>query len=388
MPFLLLQLDSRPFVLLNGMYYPLSWNAGMFLKIRQRASHVIVTSNAITYFRHDKLNDLPSSGWNMLSCMQNDNSLCLHSSELDLFNSKSVQEPYIYSDSIKQQYPLVNDVCFKNTGGSIVNSSVYTVSMCDVIDARAQFVLVEHPDKRCMFYKTDSTSLVEYALLACVCLFAVATLAKHAVLLVTVDAAKPKVTSVANPLAQFIPQSIRKYFQVSILHIGLSIYLVVSVLGDLHNIATQSEYLLVLYLVVYILWDCVFCVWKMAVNQKEELKQINVMVVLLIMSCLRLYHTFQNVFHMLLVVIFAIRTSCKVLLVMLLNSDCTQSTSKLVSCNVSLAYDVLTLYLILLCLNHTTDSAFDNQMMDSSILLVGLLLGSAVAFINKCKCNH
>jgi Kef-type K+ transport system membrane component KefB len=131
----------------------------------------------------------------------------------------------------------------------------------------------------------------------------------------------------------------------------------------------------------------VFCVFKMTGHQKEELKQINVMVVLLLMCCLRLYHTFQNAFHVFLVVIFAIRTSCKVLLVMILNSDPMQSTNKLLSCNVSLAYDVLTLYLLLFCLNFTTESAFDNQLMNSSILLIGLQLGTVVAFINKCRCQ-
>ena len=388
MPFLLLQLDSKPFVVLNGLFSPLSWNTGLLLNIRLRTSHVLLTSNAITYFRHDKLNDLSSSGWNSLSCIQNDNSLCLHSRELDFFNSKEVQKPYIYPDSITKQYPLVNDVCLKNSGSVIVNSSMYTASMCDLIDARAQFVLVEKTDKRCMFFKTDSTSLFEYACLACVCLYAVATLARHAVLLIKADEVHGSDTKVANPMIQFIPSAIRKYCQVSILHVALSLFLVLSVLLNMPNIATQSEYWLVLYLGVYVLWDCAFCVWKMTVGQRQELKQINVMVVLLILCCLRLYHTFQNAFHVFLVVIFAIRTSCKVFLIMLLNSDRMQSTNKLVFCNVSLGYDVLTLYLLLLCLNHTTESVFDNQMMNSSILLIGLLLGTVVAFINKCKCNH
>ena len=387
MPFLLLKFDSKPFVVLNGWNSPLSWNAGYFLKIRLQTSHVLLTNNAITYFRHDKLNDLSSNGWNSFGCIQNDNSLCLHSPELDMFNSETVQKPYIYSDMITQQYPLIKDVCMKNSGSVIVNSSMYTVSMCDLIDGRAQFVLVEQPDNRCMFYKTDSTSLVEYACLACVCLYAVATLARHAVLLVKVNEVHDNDTKVANPIIQFIPHALRKYCQVCILHVGLGLFLLVSVFLDLPNIATQSEYLLVWYLNVYVVWDCVFCVWKMSVRQKEELKQINVMVVLLIMCCLRLYHTFQNAFHVFLVVIFAIRTWCKVLLVMLLNSDPTQSTNKLLSCNVSLAYDVLTLYLLLLCLNFTTESVFENQLMNSSILLIGLQLGTVVAFINKCKCQ-
>jgi hypothetical protein len=388
MPFLLLQLDSKPFVKLNGLYSHLSWNAGLFLKIRLQTSHVLLTNNAITYFRHDKLNNLSSNGWNALSCVQNDNSLCLHSPELDMFNSKMVQKPYIYSDVITQQYPLMKDVCLKNSGSVIVNSSMYTVSMCDLIDGRAQFVLVEHPDQRCMFYKTDSTSLVEYACLACVCLYAVATLARHAVLLVKVHEVHDNDTKVANPIIQFIPHAIRKYCQVCILHVGLSLFLLVSVLLDMPNIATQSEYLLVWYLNVYVLWDCVFCVWKMTVDQKDELKQINVMAVLLIMCCLRLYHTFQNAFHVFLVVIFAIRTSCKVLLVMFMNSDPVHSTNKLLSCNVSLAYDVLTLYLLLYCINFTTESVFDNQLTNSSILLIGVQLGTVIAFINKCKCQQ
>jgi hypothetical protein len=387
MPFLLLQLNSRPFVVLNGLNAPVSWNSGLFLKIRRQTSHMLVTGNAITYFRHDKLNDLLSNGWSNVTCFQNDNSLCLHSPELDMFNSETVQKPYLYPDSVTQQYPLVKDVCLKNSGSMIVNSSMYTVSMCDLIDARAQFVLVEQPDNRRMFYRTDSTSLVEYACLACVCLYAVATLARHAVLLVKANEVHDNDTKVANPILQFIPHTLRKYCQVCVLHIGLSLFLLVSVILDLPNIATQSEYLLAWYLNVYVLWDCVFCVWKMSVHERKELKQINVMVVLLIMCCLRLYHTFQNAFHVLLVVIFAIRTSCKVLLVMLLNSDRVQSTNKLLSCNVSLVYDVLTLYLLLLCLNFTTESVFDSQLMNSTILLIGFQLGTVVAFIHKCKCH-
>jgi len=63
MPFLLLQPDSKPFVLLNGASAPLSWNTGLFLKVRLRASHMLLTSNAVTYFRNDKLNDLRAAGW-------------------------------------------------------------------------------------------------------------------------------------------------------------------------------------------------------------------------------------------------------------------------------------------------------------------------------------
>ena len=383
MPFLLLQFESKPFVVLNGLNSPLPWNAGLLLNIRLRTSHVLLTSNAITYFRHDRLNDLSANGWNSLSCVQNDNSLCLHSPELDLFNSKTVQKPYIYPDSVTQQYPLVNDVCLKNSGSLIVNSSMYTVSMCDLIDARAQFVLVEQPDKRCMFYKADYTSLAEYACLACVCLYAVATLARHAVLLVKADEVHNSDTKVANPMIQFIPNALRKYCQVCILHVGLSLFLVVSVLLDLSNIATQSEYLLVWYLNVYVLWDCVFCVWKMIGTQKEELKQINVMVVLLMMCCLRLYHTFQNVFHELLVVMFAIRTWCKLLIVLLINANPAEPAQTLFAYNLWVLYDVVTLYLLLLCLNHTTEDDFHSRMVNSSILLIAMQLGGVVAILHK-----
>jgi len=389
MPFLLLQPDSKPFVLLNGASAPLSWNTGLFLKVRLRASHMLLTSNAVTYFRNDKVNDLASSGWNSLACVQNDDSLCRHSPLLDLFNSKTVQGPYIYADALRQQYPLVNDVCAKNSARRIINSSLYTVSMCDLIDARAQFVLVEDTDTRRIFFRADSTSFVQYVCLACVCLYAVATLAKHGVLLVKAPAAdetKTQVTAQAY-ISQFIPAALKKYMSMSVLHIGLSLYLVAEVLSALSGIATQSESWLAWYLAVYVLWDCVFCMWTLYFDPKEELKQVNVMVVLLIMCCLRLYHTFQNVFHVLFVVMFAIRTWCKVVLVMLVNSSRAASTGQLLNCNLSIAYDVLTLYLILLCLNRTTESAFDSQVMNGSILLIGIPLGAAIAFIHKSNCR-
>ncbi len=225
MPSLLLQPDAKPFVLLSRASAPLPWNTGLFLRVRLRASHMILTSGAVTYFRNDQLNDLASSGWSSLSCEQNDDSLCLHAPLLDLFNSRTVQEPYLYPDGLWQEYPRVSDVCAKRNGRHIVNGWLYTVSMCDLIDSRAQFVLVEHPDTRRVFFKADSTTLVQYAILACVCLYAVATLARHAVLVVKVaKAGEPEdtktKTNTTSHILQFIPGALKKYLRMSVLHVG------------------------------------------------------------------------------------------------------------------------------------------------------------------------
>ena len=68
MPFFLLQLDSKPFLRLSQGSVALPWNTGLFLDMRLRASHVVLTSNAISYFRNDKLNDLHTAGWQSFSC--------------------------------------------------------------------------------------------------------------------------------------------------------------------------------------------------------------------------------------------------------------------------------------------------------------------------------
>ena len=385
MPMMLLNLDAKPFVILNQFNLPLPWNAGLFLKVRLQASHTILTSSAITYFRNDPLNDLSSFGWTSFSCIQNDDSLCLHSPELDMFNTEYIQEPYIYSDALRQQYRFGTEVCSKNSARQVVNSSLYTVSMCDLIDTRAQFVLSETIDRRLMYMKNDSTSITEYALLACVCLYAVVTLAKHGILLIKADDKDQKEAKVTSPISQFIPQSILKYMRMSILHVALSLYIAVAVFIDIPSIATRSESWLAWYLCFHVLWDCVFCVWKLYHNLKEELKQINVMVVLLMLCCLQLYHTFQNVFHLLLTVMFAIRTSCKLMLVLLINASPTARVSKIFECNFSVAYDILTLYLLLLCMSFTTESEFHSQILHSSILVIGLQLGTVLALIHKCK---
>jgi len=383
MPLLLLQRDAKPFIVLNQQYAPLPWNTGLFLKIRLGASHTVLTSNAITYFRNDPLNDLASAGWQSFSCAQNDDSLCWHSPELDMFNTRVVEEPYTYSEVLRQKYRLGTEVCSKNTGRQL--GSMYTVSMCDLIDARAQFVLLESTDRQLMFLKTDSTSITEYALLAFVCLYAVATLAKHGILLVKADDHSEAKTQPVYRIAQFIPQYILKYMRMSILHVALSLYISLAVLLDMPSIATRNESWLAWYLVFYVFWDCVFSISKLSHNLKEELKQINVMVVLLMLCCLRLYHTFQNVFHVLLTGMFAIRTWCKLMLVLLINSNPQESQSRLLACNLSVIYDVITLYLILLCLNHTTEGDFHSQMLDSSILVIGFQLGSVIALIHRCR---
>jgi hypothetical protein len=382
MPFLLLQRDSKPFLVLNQFSTPLPWDTGMFLKIRLQASHIILTSNAITYFRNAPLSALPSHEWDSFGCMKSQDSLCLHSPELDMFNLKAVREPYVYSETLRKQYRFGADVCSKKSARQVVNGSQYTVSMCDLIDTGAQFVLSEGVDKRLMYVNPDSTSIVEYALLACVCLYAVATLAKHGILLIKTQETTGTHT---NPILQFIPQMMQRYLRMSVLHVVLSLYVAIAVLLDMPSIATRNEYWLAGYLVLYVLWDCVFSISKLTHNLKEELKQINVMVVLLMMCCLRLYHTFQNVFHVLLTGMFAIRTSCKLVIVLLMNSNINEPESKLLGCNLSVLYDVLTLYLILLCLNHTTESEFHSQVLDSSILAIGVQLGSVVALMHKCR---
>jgi len=384
MPFLLLQLDSRPFVRLKDDSLPLSWNTGRLLDIRRRASHVIVTSNYITYFRDDALNDLQAAGWHAFSCSYNDDSLCLHSAELDFFNAKVVQEPYVFGHSLRQQYAVGKDVCQRNSARQPVNTSRYTVSMCDLTDTRGQFVVLERPEKRVLFFKADSTSLLEYAMLALVCLYAVATLAKHAVLLIKAAKTDDKETDAKSPLPPFIA-TITKYMHISVLHVGLSLYLATAVLLDMPQVATRSEAWLAFYLLVYVVWDCVFCIFKLCYNFMEKLQQINVMVVLLILCFLRLFHTFQNVFHLLLTVLFSIRTWCKVVLVLLINSKALTEPTKLLECNISLMYDVVTLYAILACMNHTTESAFHSQMLHVSVLLVGVTVGAVIAMLHKCK---
>jgi hypothetical protein len=107
--------------------------------------------------------------------------------------------------------------------------------------------------------------------------------------------------------------------------------------------------------------------------------------VLLILCCLRLFHTFQNVFHLLLTVLFSIRTWCKVVLVALINARALQEPMKLLECNISLMYDVVTLYVVLACMNHTTESAFHSQMLHSTVLLVGVTAGALIAMLHKCK---
>ena len=388
MPFFLLQLDARPFVTLSQASLQLPWNTGLFLDIRLRASHVVLTSNAITYFRNDMLNDLRAAGWQSFSCRHSDDSLCLHSAELDFFSATSAQEPYVYTDALRRQYAVGRDVCQRNSARQPANGSRYTVSMCDLIDTRGQFVLLEHAEQRTMFFKADSTSLLEYVMLAIVCLYAVATLANHAILLIKTTKGEDKAQKEADaksPLSLFIPTRITKYMQVSVLHVGLSLYLATAVLLDMPQIATRSEAWLALYLVLYMLWDCVFCVAMLCYNFKEKLKQINVMVVLLILCCLRLFHTFQNVFHLLLTVLFSIRTWCKVVLVALINARAAHEPLKVLESNTSLMYDVVTLYALLACVNHTTQSAFHSQMLHATVLLVGVTAGALLAMLHKCR---
>jgi hypothetical protein len=302
-----------------------------------------------------------------------------------MFNSKLVEEPYVYSDALQQQYARGKDVCSNDNTREVVNGSRYTVSMCDLIDTRAQFVLVESRDTRFMYVRTDSTSVVEYAVLAFVCLYAVVTLANHGILLIKVAVVPDTTAKDATPVSKFIPHALLKYARISFLHVGLSLYIAMAVLLDMHNIATRGEAWLAFYLVFYVLWDCVFCISKLSHNLGEELKQVNAMVVLLMMCCLRLYHTFQNVFHELLVVMFAIRTCCKLLLVLLINANPAEPAQKLLAYNLSVIYDVLTLYLILRCLNHTTETDFHSRLVDSSILLIAMQLGGVVALIHKCR---
>ncbi len=43
--------------------------------------------------------------------------------------------------------------------------------------------------------------------------------------------------------------------------------------------------------------------------------------------------------------------------------------------------------MMMLGLNRSTESAFDSQLMNSNVLLIGIPLGTAVAFIHKANCR-
>lgn len=387
MPSALVQSNARPFVLLRDLRSPLSWNEGLFLKIRFRASHVLLSSHSVAHFSRDAVTDLPSRGWTSFTCMQSDDSLCRHSEQLDFFNSRLVQQPYVYGSILRRDYPLGMDVCAKNSGRQIVNSSLYTVSMCDMIDAGMQFVLVEHTDERKIFYKSDSTSIAEYALLALVCFYAVATLAKHGVLLIKSDAMQEKNANEKSATKTFIVEALSKYISVSLMHIAVIVCVFVLVITNMHRVATRSELYLAWYLIVYILWDAVFCLYRVWSRAQDQLKQINLMVVLLMLCCLRLYHTFQNVFHAVFIVMFSIRTCCKVVLVMTCNADSNESTNKLIMSNMSVMYDVITLYVILLCMNCAIDTVPDIYLHNISVLVVGVTIGSIIALMHRCRPN-
>ena len=48
-------------------------------------------------------------------------------------------------------------------------------------------------------------------------------------------------------------------------------------------------------------------------------------------------------------------------------------------------YDVVTLYAVLACMNHTTESAFHSQMLHITVLLVGVTAGALIAMLHKCR---
>jgi hypothetical protein len=256
-----------------------------------------------------------------------------------------------------------------------------------MIDAGMQFVLVEHADERKIFYKSDSTSIVEYAVLATVCFYAVATLAKHGVMLIKSDAMQEKNATQQNAPKMFIVEALSKYISVSLLHIAVIVCVFVLVITNMHLVATQSELYLAWYLVVYILWDAIFCLYRVWSRVRDQLKQINVMVVLLMLCCLRLYHTFQNVFHAVFTVMFSIRTCCKVVLVMTCNAGSNESSNKLIMSNLSVMYDVITLYVILLSMNCAIDTVPDIHLHNISVLLVGVSIGSIIALMHRCMPN-
>jgi len=372
MPIWVIQADKLPFVTVDTQPGPLPWDVGVFYKARLQHTFLHIANTAIVAHSKGTLRDLARQGWKATTCAQASGAaLCVRDASLDFFDAAGSTVPYVYSAELERAY--MPPVCASSTEGRLQTSTTttYSVSVCDLVQGHMHFVLEDRLGTATMWFKQDPTALWQVVLLAVTAIYAVTMLSLHLCELVQNE----------EPVAL---KPTTKY-ALAAAHAVLAVVLVANCATHHSMLVTDEEVQLCYLLYAFVVVDVCFVVLRRTTTYRsndDKSKQVNGMLVFLLLVTLRLNSSFQNVFVIVLTMLFGVRMWCKVLQTAYLNMHRTLNIA-VVPPNLSVSIDVVVFYLLLtIALAEQGNAELEAQLLVSMVLVtsfnVGLLLAVVV----------
>ena len=377
MPMWLVHTDTVPFLTINGADGPLEWDVGLFYRARLQSASLHLANNAVVASKRGAARDLRhvSGGWKSVTCAPSRTALCTHDGTLDFFDTNHSTIPYAHTQELSRTY--MPPVCTSSTFGRLQTSSTrtYTVSVCDLVHGHVHFVLLNHKGAATMLFKQDETALWQIMLLAATAIYAVTMLSVHVCELVHPD--EPAVASQTSKYAKLAA------------HAGFTVALVATCASHHSFLVADEDVLLANWLYAFVFADLLFTALRIKFGMRfndDNSHQVNGMLAILILVSLRLSSSFQNVFVVVLTILFGVRT-CSKLVQTAFENMARNVNVEAVTRNVSVSFDVVVFYLLLsIAVPEQCDSQFEADLLVCTVIFssfnVGLLLAAAVQLRN------
>lgn len=377
MPMWLVQTDKLPFLTISGASGLLEWDVGLLYRARLQAASLHLANNAVIASKRRAASDLRrvSGGWKSVTCAASRSALCRHDETLDFFDTNHSTFPYTHTQELSRTY--MPPVCTSSNFGRLQTSSTrtYTVSVCDLVHGHVHFVLLNHNGAATMLFKQDETALWQVMLLAATAIYAVTMLSVHVCELVHPD--EPAVASQNSNYAKLAA------------HAGFTVALVAMCASHHSFLVADEDVLLASWLYVFVFADLLFTALRITAGLRfndDNSHQVNGMLAMLILVSLRLSYSFQNVFVVVLTILFGVRTCSK--LVQTAFENMTRGVNvDAVTRNVSVSFDVVVFYLLLsIAVPEQCDNQFEANLLLCTVIFsafnVGLLIAAAVQLRN------
>ena len=379
MPMWLFQTETVPFLTISAANAPLEWDVGLFYKARLQYASLHLANNAIVASNKGRTRDLLHDGWRSVTCTAARSALCRHDETLDFFDTKHSTIPYVYSADLSRTY--MPPVCTTRMFGRVQTSATgtYTASVCDLVEGHVHFVLQSDHGQSTMLFKHDDTALWQVLLLAATAIYAVTMLAVHVSELV-----KPDAPAVGTRTRTAV------YAQLAA-HTGFAVALVASCASHHSFLVTDEEVLLSSVLYAFVMADWVFTVvrvWGDYSANDDRSKQVNGMVVMLILVTLRLSSSFQNVFVVVLTMMFGVRTWSKIVQTTYKNMQRVPGMQALLP-NLSVTFDVAVLYLLLsIAMAEQCETELETKLLVCTVLFGSFNVGLLIAVVLQVRTSR
>jgi len=375
MPMWIIQNEKLPFITINSVDSPLRWDVGLMYKVRLQNTFMHIAANGIVASQRATLRDLhdPSNGWKTAACAGTRTELCRHDDSLVFFDMNQSSIPYEHTSELSQKY--MPPVCSSSLFGRLQTSGTrtYSVSVCDIVHGSMHFVLAMADGHSRMLFKHDPTSIWQVIFLALTAIYAVTMLCIHASELIQSVPSKARETHSSNKRRERLMLAV---------HVALAIMLVEMCVSHFSFLVTEEDVTLTSCLCVYVFLDIVFAVLHRMTEYRandDNGKQVNGMIIFLLLITMRLNSSFQNVFVVSLTILFGIRMWSKVLQTAYVNIHRNMSFSSLIP-NLSASLDAIVFYFIVsIALSEQCENKLETQLIIATVVFVSLNVGLLMA---------